>query len=121
MPPSAIARWTRRSRTSAVFAAASATSTMLEAEKVSITPRAPVVASGGTSTAIEIAGKTAGCTRGITRRSMSAPVETEAPASTAAVTAATSPPTTTMYLPEQIVRASSSSTGAALSIASWAR
>jgi hypothetical protein len=93
---------------------------MLEAEKVSITPRAPVVASGCTSTAIEIAGKTAGCTRGITRRSMSAPVETEAPASTAAVTAATSPPTTTMYLPSRSCGRAAAPPGRP-EIASWAR
>ena len=42
------------------------------------------------------------------------------PASTAASTAATSPRTITMYLPEQMVRASSKSTSAAFSMASLA-
>ena len=106
--------------TSADFAAASATSMMLDAENVSMTPSARA-RSGTSSTDRPMAGKTSGCTCVMTRFSMSDPRQCDAPASTDADTAATSPPTTTRYLPEQIVRASSSVTSAAFSIASCAR
>ena len=77
--------------------------------------------SGPGSTDKPMAGKTPGWTCVTTRCSMSAPLHCAAPASTEACTDATSPPTTTRYLPEQMVRASSSCTSAALSMASSAR
>ena len=120
LPPMAIARCTRNSDTSADFAAASATSMMLDAENVSMTPSARA-RSGTRSTDSPMAGKTSGWTCVMTRFSMSDPRQCAAPASTEADTAATSPPTTTRYLPEQMVRASSSVTSAAFSIASCAR
>ncbi len=66
-----------------------------------------------------IAGGTSSCTLGMTNVSIVS-VAAE-PARTAASTAATSPFTSTMYLPEQIVRASTSSTAAAFSIVSVTR
>src|SRR5208337_3365397 len=59
-----------------------------------------------------------GCMPVITRFSITAPVPAAAPACVAAVTEATSPANATMYLPEQIVRAISSSTFAAFTAAS---
>ena len=67
-----------------------------------------------------MAGKTEGWSRGITRLSIRPSWTALSPASTLAWTDATSPATTTRYLPEQMVRASRSSTSAAFSMASSA-
>ena len=102
-------------RTEAALTAASAASIMAETEKASTTPRA----SSLPGTAVpEIAGRTSGCTLGMTKRSTPETPARLPPASTLACTSATSPVTRTMYLPGQIVRASRSLTGAALSMVS---
>ena len=67
-----------------------------------------------------MAGKTASCRLGITNVSITEKSPPVMPAATAACTAATSPRTITMYLPEQMVRDSTRSTSAAFSIASQA-
>ena len=65
-----------------------------------------------------IAGKTASCRFGITNESITEKRAALIPAETAACTAATSPRTITMYLPEQMERDSTRSTSAAFNIAS---
>src|SRR5579863_1844905 len=65
-----------------------------------------------------IAGKTDSCRLGITNESITEKCPALVPAETAACTAATSPRTITMYLPEQIERDSTRSTFAAFNIAS---
>src|SRR6202142_2426734 len=119
LPPRAIARWMRRRVTLAVLTAVSATSMMLAAEKVSMMPRARI-SDGAISTALAMAGKTDGSSCEMARFSIRAPGARRAPASTAARIEATSPATAIRYLPEQMERARSTSTGAAFSLASRA-
>ena len=71
-----------------------------------------------TGLAPEIAGNTDGSMFESTTESITAPSLAPKPADTDACTSATAPPTITMYVPEQIDRASSMSTLAALSMAS---
>src|ERR1039457_4987049 len=78
-------------------------------------PSAPVVSAGCVRPK---ATKTSGCKFAMTKLSIKQPPASTQPASTAAVTPAVSPPTSTMYLPEQIERDKSSRTLPALSIVS---
>src|SRR6516162_8012943 len=80
-----------------------------------MTPSAPLVSAGCERPS---ATKTSGCRFAMTKLSIRQPPASTQPASTAAVTAAVSPPMTTMYLPEQIERDKISRTSPALSIVS---
>jgi hypothetical protein len=115
LPPSAIARRTSINCTLADFTAASAPSINEATEKASMMPSA---SSAFTFVMPLMAGKIDSCTFGITKVSITEKPPACVPASIAAPTAATSPRTSTMYLPEQIVRARTSSTSAAFNIAS---
>src|ERR1039458_10243809 len=86
--------------------------------KDSMMPSAPVVSAGCVRPS---ATKTSGCKFAMTKLSIRQPPASTHPASTAAVTAAVSPPTSTMYLPEQMERDKRRRTLPALSIVSATR
>ena len=117
LPPSAIARRISISWTFAAFTAASAPSISAATENDSTMPSA---FSSSTLVDPAIAGNTASCRFGITNESITAKRHPLMPEETAASTAATSPRTITMYLPEQIERDNIMSTFDAFNIASAA-
>ena len=80
----------------------------------------PSASSASTLDVPLMAGNTDSCRFGITNESITEKRAAAIPADTAACTAATSPRTITMYLPEQMERDSTRSTSAAFSIASQA-
>src|ERR1039458_6166247 len=81
----------------------------------SMMPSAPFVSAGCVRPS---ATKTSGCKLAMTKLSIRQPPASMQPASTAAVTPAVSPPTSTIYLPEQMERDKISRTLPALSIVS---
>src|ERR1022692_1867904 len=117
LPPSAIARRISISWTLAAFTAASAPSISEATENDSTIPRASIAS---TFDAPLMAGNTDSCRFGITNESITEKWPALVPAETAACTAATSPRTITIYLPEQMERERTNSTLAAFSIASHA-
>src|ERR1035438_10361424 len=115
LPPRAMANRTSINCTSAAFAAASAPSISEATENDSTMPSA---SSRSTFTVPLMAGKMDSCRLAIMKQSMTEKLPAVFPEATAACTAPTSPRTITMYLPEQMERASTSSTSAAFSMAS---
>ncbi len=101
LPPIAMARLIVISCTGVALTAASAASITEATLNASITPSD---FSWGRWVTPLIAGNTAGCKLGITKLSTTVCAPTSRPACTPELTAATSPPTNTMYLPGQIVR-----------------
>src|ERR1017187_1626308 len=115
LPPSAIARRISISWTLAAFTAASAPSISEATENDSTMPSASISSTFETPL---MAGNTDSCRFGITNESITEKWPALVPAETAACTAATSPRTITMYLPEQMERDRTNSTLAAFSMAS---